>query len=564
MTKTIVFIAILCSALVSQAAMQDARFYGDRIIVKMDNDRRLPATGDLTPDQLQKLAPSSAQYLSTVKRTALGADVLRLSGQHSPESMEALVREIGQRPGVAYAHVDYKRYPAALEDGTPNDPRFNLQWYLRSGETAASRFDQAWQRKPGGLTGAGARIAVIDTGWTRHIDQDNDNVILRGPDFISADSAGDYSTAGDGDGRDPNGEDIGDRVSENEKLTNPVFRNDPGCRSRENSSWHGTLVSSIVAASTDNGSTMNNGKEQSIAGAAPGATVVSVRALGKCGGYTSDITDAALWAAGIGSHSPIAPINEPVDIINLSLGGGGACTQTEQETYSALLEAGVVTITASGNDGGDATNSAPGNCSGTINVAAATHSGAETAYTNTGYVIDITAPGGNDTSLDSEMCDYCIIASGQGLNELPTASDWDTEDTQHSATFAVEGTSFAAPLVTSAIALLLEEDPELSPQEILGLLTDNVRSFPADVSDGARPCTTERCGAGLLDIHAATIALQSGDFSPRPFPDKSAPPPDPEPDAMGPFSDSGGGGQIEDFSLFALLLVWAASQRRRR
>jgi len=66
------------------------------------------------------------------------------------------------------------------------------------------------------------------------------------------------------------------------------------------SSWHGTQVSGLVAALTDNGIGM--------AGAAPGVRVLPVRVLGKCGGYDSDIIAGVRWAAGLsvpGARKPL-------------------------------------------------------------------------------------------------------------------------------------------------------------------------------------------------------------------------------------------------------------------
>ena len=55
--------------------------------------------------------------------------------------------------------------------------------------------------------------------------------------------------------------------------------------------WHGTFVSGIIAANTNNGA--------GIAGIDWNAKILPVRVLGKCGGTFDDITAGVLWAAGV-------------------------------------------------------------------------------------------------------------------------------------------------------------------------------------------------------------------------------------------------------------------------
>ena len=81
------------------------------------------------------------------------------------------------------------------------------------------------------------------------------------------------------------------------------------------SSWHGTRVSSLIGALTNNA--------EGVAGTGWNTLILPVRVLGKCGGTDSDIIAGMRWAAGI--TVPGAPINQtPARILNLSLGGSGA------------------------------------------------------------------------------------------------------------------------------------------------------------------------------------------------------------------------------------------------
>ncbi len=82
----------------------------------------------------------------------------------------------------------------------------------------------------------------------------------------------------------------------------PLFAND----TVENSSWHGTRVVGVFGAITNN--------EVGIAGMTWGAWVLPVRALGKGGGYDSDIIAGIEWAAGLPVTNPDGPPvpNQPV------------------------------------------------------------------------------------------------------------------------------------------------------------------------------------------------------------------------------------------------------------
>lgn len=570
----------------------DTRYYGNRIIVKMKpiEDQKKNQPAELSPDKMAAMAEGKRYILRKLKRTALGSSVVQLSGTPNPEELETLVREINQRNDVEYAHVDYKRYPAAFSDGTPSDALFPLQWYLRSNQNnpGAANVTEAWKS----FDGTDVIISVIDTGYARHSDfnLDSPERVLLGPDFISADGDGSFSTAGDGDGVDEDGSDIGDMVTQNEKDTNPVFTDDPGCTPSDSSSWHGAQVAGIINARVDNGV---------IAGMAPGSSIIMARALGKCGGYISDIMDAALWSAGL--PVPSAPTNLPIlasqgssraDIINLSLGGGGDCTPTEGEAiWEIVSERNVVVVTAAGNEGGDANASSPGNCTGTINVAANTRLGGEANYTNFGSFVDLSAPGGNDidpscdtngdgvfdpntdgkSPANDPECFTGIVTTTFNIDSLAAEGDstWIGRDITDSAiNTGAQGTSFSAPIVTGVIALMLDADQTLTPSEVYSILIDTVQPFPTGASDAPRDCQVGFCGAGIIDGEAATSAAASGNFTSLDFPIKSNTPEGPASGGsnsapfFGATGKGGGGGVIAP--LISLALVLLVGWRRTR
>ena len=147
--------------------------------------------------------------------------------------------------------------------------------------------------------------------------------ILPGYDFIA-----DPETATDGDGRDSDPTDSGDWQVAGE-CGEPRGRD---------SSWHGTHVAGTIAAVADS---------KGVVGVAPKSKVVPVRVLGKCGGRLSDFADAIAWSVGVDVQG--APKNQnPADVINMSLGGGGTCMPSYQRAIDLANSRGAVVVVAAG------------------------------------------------------------------------------------------------------------------------------------------------------------------------------------------------------------------------
>src|SRR5690606_19803516 len=106
------------------------------------------------------------------------------------------------------------------------------------------------------------------------------------------------------------------------------------------SSWHGTHVAGLAAAVRDNA--------KGIAGMAPDAKIVPVRALGKCGGTMSDVAAAITWASG--GEVPGLPVNpNPADVINMSLSSAVTCQPFVQAAIDDAVGRGVTVVAAAGN-----------------------------------------------------------------------------------------------------------------------------------------------------------------------------------------------------------------------
>lgn len=114
------------------------------------------------------------------------------------------------------------------------------------------------------------------------------------------------------------------------------------------------------------------------------------RALGHCGGWSSDIIDAMMWAGG----QPVSgvPANpNPAKVLNLSLGGPGACGTAYQNAINALVARDVTIVVAAGNETQNVANVTPANCNNIVAVAAIGPDGNRAYYSNFGAQVDVTA-----------------------------------------------------------------------------------------------------------------------------------------------------------------------------
>jgi serine protease len=425
----------------------------DRVIVKY-RDAQPAANGSTviveggSSARKARLDRAGQQFGVLVREShalANGAKVFKLDRRHNLAEVRSLATEMMMRDAsIEYAEPDRIMTHAA----TPTDPRFTDQWHYYDA-VGGLRLPTAWDIS----TGAGVVIAVIDTGYRPHADLAGQ--ILPGYDFISTAAIGN-----DGNGRDSDASDPGDGITAGACGGGQPFSDQP-------SSWHGTHVAGTVAARTNNGA--------GVAGVAYNAKIVPVRVLGKCGGYTSDIADAITWASG-GTVSGVPANPNKARVLNLSLGGGGACSATMQNAVNGARARGAVVVAAAGNSAMDVSNASPANCTGVIAVAATGRTGGRARYSNFGALVAVAAPGGDGAS--------GVLSTLNSGRSGPLAD-----------TYAVyQGTSMAAPHVAGVAALMLAANPNLTPDVIAAQLKATARAFPAS-------CTG--CGAGIVNARAA-------------------------------------------------------------
>ena len=449
----------------AQARADQAIGQTDRLIVKYKDAKpatkgriQVPVMTQLRQAILARAGQQFGLRMRALHATAAGASVVHLGKRMSNAEVAALARDLAARdPEVEYAEPDLMMVPMF----TPNDPRYAEQWHYFEA-TGGMRANTAWDS----ATGTGVNVAVIDTGYRPHADMSGQ--FLPGYDFISTDSI-----AGDGGGRDADASDPGDSTTAGQCGAGWAG---------SSSSWHGTHVAGTIAARTNNGA--------GVAGVAYNAKIVPVRVLGKCGGYTSDIADAIIWASG-GTVSGVPANANPARVINMSLGGGGACGTTTQNAINSARSRGTAVVVAAGNSNTDAGSANPANCAGVITVAATNRSGGRAYYSNYGSVVDVAAPGGD--------------ARTTGGGVLSTLNAGATVPGADSYAF-YQGTSMAAPHVAGVAALMLSKTPLLTVDQIESTLKSTARAFPAACSG---------CGTGIVD---AARAVGGGSTTPPPPP----------------------------------------------
>lgn len=404
-------------------------------------------------DALRAAAEQASVVVERATAHAGGLTAVKLSEALTPEKSQSFIDALMSSESVETAEPELQVTSLDTSAGTPDDEYFGYQWGLTS-EQHGINARGAWSQS----TGKGATVAVLDTGILPN-HPDISGQLLPGYDFIS-----DPWTAGDDDGRDGDPTDMGDGVAAdvcgngNEEMS---------------SSWHGSHVAGIIAASTDNST--------GVAGVAPDAKILPVRVLGRCGGGT-DLIDALTWASG-GSVKGAPDNANPAQVINLSLGGSGTCPAYFQRAIDDAVGRGSVIVAAAGNEDQDVKGVSPGGCDHVITVGASNANGTRSSYSNYGTGVEVSAPGG-DSNVDD------------GILSLSQPSD------PSAPPYAFQGgTSQAAPHVAGTVALLKSIDP--------GLTTERTTTVLQDASQPLASCDRDACGTGIVDAAAAVTSLSS-------------------------------------------------------
>lgn len=372
---------------------------------------------------------------------------------------ECVVKVLQQSGEYEYVEKDFifnnqmmkkpAQQPVTSTPGKPNDPLFSLQWNFRPNGAAAGQssggagFSDFWIKSKD-MGSRDVVVAVVDTGiQMNHPDIKGSPNLAPGFDMVS-----DPIMGNDGDGRDSDPNDPGDKCDPNDATASDSF--------------HGTHVAGTIGVAATNNAA-------GVAGGAWNVTIVPVRALGRCGGKLSDINDGIRWAAGTvparDSAGKEVWNSKPADIINLSIGLFGPCPASMQAAINDAVAAGAIVVSAAGNARIDTQYFAPGGCQNVISVAANDARGVLTPYSNFGANVSIMAPGG-DMSRDDDH-------DGRPDGILSTKYSKNCTDPVNPSQKIAQcyysyenGTSMAAPHVSAALALLKTKFPSAVPSEL--------------------------------------------------------------------------------------------------
>jgi serine protease len=506
-----------------------------------DGDRRIVLAATTAKDAAA-LAGRAGVGIAGSRQLTPAMHLLLLPQRLYGAAIIATLDRLRADPAVAFAAIDARRYAEAI----PNDPLFlptpdanppaSGQWYLQAPSSTPitvaglSTTDQsatdavsAWNLTTGST---GIVIADVDTGvrfdhpdllraGASSLGTGFAGRLLPGYDFVGEDydpttaaPLGTFLIANDGDGWDPDPSDPGDWISSTDVLNKLFPTAACGDPSQSGglipSSWHGTRVVGLYGALTDNAI--------GVAGMSWGPWILPVRAIGKCGGYDSDIVTGIGWAAGM----PVSGVPDnpyPADIINLSLGGTASACDASSTYYQALApvtQMGVLVVISAGNENGPVDT--PANCSatvpGVVAVAGLRNVGTKVGYSSFGSEVTIAAPAGN-----------CLLSSGNCLRSIDTtvnagttvpASNGYTNELQTNL-----GTSFSAPIVSGIAALMRSVNANLTPVQLAARLQSSANPFPAGSAglaicpalsaDGECACPNDgsQCGAGMVDAYRA-------------------------------------------------------------
>jgi subtilisin family serine protease len=295
--------------------------------------------------------------------------------------------------------------------------------------------------------------------WEWQWDAANMNAV---PDWVQA-AAGRVKIAVIDSGADLKAPDIGGKAPQ----TWSVLSRSHGVR---DTLGHGTFVSSLAAGSIDNG--------VGIAGFGGDAKLLVVQAIGK-DGYITDVDEAA---------AIVYAVRHGAKIINLSI-GGSQTSSIERRAIRFAARHGVLLVAAAGNEheqGNPVEYPAALLQRGGIGLAvgATRMDGSRAPFSNTGGYLSLVAPGENVFAAESSDCDW---PRAQPSWSSPGYYGW------------ASGTSFAAPEVAGAAALVWGANPSLTARQVAQVLKESASG------DGWSP----ELGWGRLDAAAAVRLAQA-------------------------------------------------------
>jgi subtilisin family serine protease len=379
---------------------------------------------------------------------------LGLARVEVPPGLErALAERLETDRAIRFATEDRKSVSVA---DTPLDERWGEQWGPQKVRLPAAR---AITRGDPSVV-----IAIVDTGVNyNHWDLREQMWVNEGESEIDQ-ATGARTCLG---GRAQNGVDDDGNGYVDDCLG---YNFDGGNTDPQDQFGHGTVVAGIAGAATNNRGSRTDETYEGIAGMGGDSRLMSVRALDASGlGWPFNIAEAIRYA-----------VNNGASVVNLSLTLG---TQPNPNDIAMLCAAtdyaianNVLVVAASGNNSRFSLYpvSYPAACPGVVAVGASAQNDTRADFSNGSDRLDLVAPGVGITST--------LRTGTTAYGFFPTTGS---------------GTSFAAPHVAGAAALVRALRPAWTPDEVRDLLRQTSR----DIADaGFDPLT----GWGRLDAGRAT------------------------------------------------------------
>jgi serine protease AprX len=362
--------------------------------------------------------------------------------EHGPDN--------GTGVDVEWGDDDTDESGKGVENGRWKADRDLGSYYNLTGRIGAQ---DAWQR---GITGRGVTVAVIDTGVAPVEGLDGAGKVVNGPD-LSYESQRDGTRYLDGFG-------------------------------------HGTHMAGIIAGRDDKLKLDKKKVDPKyFAGVAPEAGILNMKVATGDGG--TDVTSVIAAIDWVVQHRQDRGMN--VRVISLSYGTSstqGADTDPLARAVENAWEHGIVVVASAGNDGlASSSLLMPAVDPYVIAVGAVDHLG--TASTSDDVVADFT--NGGDATRRPDL-----VAPGKSVVSLRVPGSYVDQlhpegripGDKDERFLRGSGTSQATAVVSGAVALLLQQRPELTPDQVKAILRES-----ADPLAGAQPAQ----GSGVLDVDGA-------------------------------------------------------------
>lgn len=391
-----------------------------------------------------RLAPSVSvsEFATFNARTFLPADAIikqieMAQNQHQLDALRVISRYItveisdDQQLRLLMAdkrieEIDKNRIVNLHQISLTNDPRSNEQYALsRIGANAA------WQK----ATGTGIVVGILDTGVDWDHEELRNQLAARKGEDLNANGRfepWDYRQQADGIYGDLDGIDNDDNGYVDDVIgydfVDQSVRNIGDDRDRDaipfDEQGHGTSVAGVIAAQANN--------ELGVAGLAYDARIAVLRAFDATGNAEEDDVAAALVYAALNR----------IPVVNMSF-GDAVNSPVLRDAIRFASAQGCVLVASSGNTG-TSSRQFPASYDGVIAVGATNSSDDRAAFSSTGSILSVAAPG------------EAIVTTRAGGGYR-----------------TVNGTSFSAPYVSAAAALLIQQRGPVGPREVKTMLMES-------------------------------------------------------------------------------------------